>query len=184
MNRLGCFGLVPLMIAGLLAGGCANSGFKLNDAAISGNPDAMWEEGQRAVMTGESLVDKGEKRLADGRKQVRDGEAKIATGNKRVLQAKEDYIAATIAAGAATTPKQVEEESKRLRAIGKRWEVAIDEIRDGNRLVERGNKSIDQAHSEIREGRGLMAQGSTLMRNSQRSRLGEEMLPIPATDTL
>lgn len=174
---------IVIAAASLLAAACANSGFQLSDAALSGNPSAMWEEGQRAVTTGEGLVTKGENRLEDGRRQVRDGETKIATGNQQVLQAKEDYIAAATTSGGATTPRQVEDESKRLRAIGKRWEDAIDEIRDGNRLVDRGNKNIDQAQGEIREGRTLMEQGSTLMRNSQRARLGEELLPEPTTET-
>jgi hypothetical protein len=84
--------------------------------------------------------------------------------------------------GVLPRPKDVDAEAKRLRAIGKRWEGAIEEIKDGNTLVYKGNKSIDLRQSEIREGRALMESGSTLMRNSQRIRLGDEMLPLPTTD--
>lgn len=172
-----------IALAALLLTACASEDFRLTDAAISGNPDAMWEDGQRAVIAGEGLVDRGEKRLAAGREQVREGEARIADGNKRVLQAKQDYIAAVARTGDASTPQQVQNESKQLQAIGKRWEGAISDIRDGNKLVDRGNKSIDQGQSEIREGRMLMEQGSTLMRNSQRTRRGEKLLPEPGSGT-
>lgn len=61
-----------VVTAVLLIGGCATgSKVRLSDAALSGDPSAMWEEGQKFVATGEDLVAKGEKGLKDGRKDVR-----------------------------------------------------------------------------------------------------------------
>ncbi len=162
---------------GMLAGCGGGAGLKLSDAALSGDPEAMWVEGQKTVASGEALVNKGEAQLAEGRQQVREGEAAIRAGNQRVLQARRDYQAAVAAAGGSATPADVAAEAMQLKNIGKRWEDAIDDIKDGNKLVDKGNKNIDSGQSEVRAGRRLMESGSTLMRNSQRTRMGEPLLP-------
>ena len=162
-----------------LVAGCATSGAaKLSDAALSGDPDAMWTEGQDLARKGERKVEKGEKRMADGRRQVRDGEAKIRDGSERVAKSRRDYENAVASAGDAKTPKVVSDEAKRLKSIGKRWEDALDTIRAGNLLVENGNKNIETGRAEVREGRLMIESGSTLMRNSERTRRGDELLPI------
>lgn len=171
----------PYLIILLLISGCASqSNFRLSDAALAGDPSAMWKEGQKSVDTGEALVANGENRLTAGRKQVREGEAMIRSGNQDVLLARNEYQDAAAAGGASLTPKQVAAEAKGLQIIGDRWEDSIKKIRRGNELVDKGNRSIDKGQSEIREGRALMESGSDLMRNSQRSRLGQKMLPSRA----
>lgn len=48
-----------------LAGTCASgSGARPNDASVVANPRATWEDGLKAVETGEAMLTKGEKRLA------------------------------------------------------------------------------------------------------------------------
>lgn len=172
-----------LLLAAILVSACAGgSKVRLSDAALSGDPSAMWAEGQKSVQTGEDLVSKGEKRLAEGRKQIRDGEVSIDAGNRQVRQERQNYQNAVLAGGRSSTPTEVDAEAKRLRAIGNRWEDAIDEIKKGNKLVDKGNKNIDRGQAEIREGRKLLEQGSTLMRNSQRARTGAKLLPVPEAD--
>ena len=172
--------MAVILISLPLVGGCTSgSKVRLSDSALAGEPSAMWEEGKKSVESGEALVSKGEKRLNTGRKQVRDGEAMIGKGHQSVLIARQEYQDASSAAGTSLTPKAVTAEAKHLKAIGKRWGNSIDQIRRGNELVEKGNKHIDKGQSEVREGRALMESGSTLMRNSQRSRLGEKLLPVP-----
>ena len=178
-NRTTKLMALVLMALPLISGCTSGSKVRLSDSALAGEPSAMWEEGKKSVETGEALVSKGEKRLNTGRKQVRDGEALIGKGHQSVLIARQEYQDASSAAGTSLTPKAVTAEAKHLKAIGKRWENSIDEIRTGNKLVEKGNKHIDKGQSEVREGRALMESGSTLMRNSQRSRLGEDLLPVP-----
>lgn len=170
--------LIP-MLALITACSSSNS-WQPSDAALAGDPDAMWEDGQVAVQAGEELVSRGESRLADGRSEVREGEALINGGNTVVLQSRQDYQNAARVSGVAVTPAQVEDEAQRLRTIGRRWEDGIADIRRGNRLVDSGNENINQGQSEIQEGRVLIESGSTLMRNSQRIRLGDELLPSPA----
>ena len=162
-----------------LVGGCeTTNATKLSDAALSGDPDAMWSEGQELARKGERKINKGEERMADGRRQVRDGEAKIRDGNERVTKSRRDYESAVASAGGAKTPRVVTDEAKRLKAIGKRWEDALDTIRAGNLLVENGNKNIETGRAEVREGRLMIESGSMLMRNSERTRRGDELLPI------
>ncbi len=171
--------------AALMIAGCASSGgVEVSDEALSGNPVAMWDDGQKTVKKGEALVKKGESRLEDGREQIRDGEAMISKGNDKVRDSRQDYQAKARSGGASSTPKEVAAEAKRLKAIGAIWEDGIEEIRDGNKLVEKGNKALEKGQSEIRQGRSLIESGSTLMRNSQRIRLGEDLLPAAIEDTL
>ncbi|MBT8102458.1 MAG: hypothetical protein KJO95_05775 [Gammaproteobacteria bacterium] len=171
------FSTLALLLA--LASGCAASpATKLSDAALSGDPDAMWAEGQELARKGERLVKKGEQRMENARSQIRDGESKIRKGNELVAKSRLDYENAVASAGDARTPKVVEDEAKRLKTIGKRWEKALDMIRAGNELVEKGNKNIETGRSEVREGRFLIEKGSMMMRNSERSRRGDELLPI------
>lgn len=174
-----CKALTTALLLSLFVAGCSTTGDGLSDAALSGDPDAMATDGLRMNTEGSSLVQRGEKRLADGRKQVRDGEEMIQEGSDLVSKTRAEYRNAANAGGTASTPKAVEEEAQRLKKIGSRWEDAIDTIRDGNKLVDKGNKNIDRGQSEIREGRMLMERGSTLVRNSERARLGEELLPLP-----
>ena len=178
--RVGSFAYIAGTLLCLFAvTGCAATGAsKLDDNALSGDPDLMWAEGQERSKKGERLLKKGEERMADARAQVRKGEAKIREGGEGVLKSRREYEIASRKTGGATTPNIVADEAKRLKVIGKRWEDALDTIKAGNKLVEKGNKNINTAHSEIREGRVLIESGSVLMRNSERTRRGDELLPI------
>ncbi|MGB5331989.1 MAG: hypothetical protein WBM80_02435 [Woeseiaceae bacterium] len=172
-------GIAATTFFAALVAGCATAGTStLSDAALSGDPDAMWTEGQDLARKGEHKIKKGEQRMVDGRRQIRDGEARICDGSERVAQSRRDYESAVTSAGDAKTPKVVSDEAKRLKAIGKRWEDALDTIRAGNLLVENGNKNIETGRAEVREGRLMIESGSILMRNSERTRRGDELLPI------
>lgn len=176
--------MLGMTIVLILVSGCAadfgRSG--ISNAALVGNTEAMWRDGQQAVERGEALISKGEKRLAQGRKKIRDGEAMISQGNGKVTQSRQDYQAAAAVAGASSNPDEIDYEAKRLRAIGDRWQDGVEEIKKGNQLVVKGNKDISTAQAEIREGRALIESGSTLMRNAQRARLGDKPLP-PVSQT-
>lgn len=167
-----------LMLSLLLAG-CATPGTPtLNDAALSGDPDAMWAEGQDLARNGERMIRRGEQRMADGRRQIREGEARIRDGSARVENSRREYENAVAGAGDTTTSTVAADEAKRLKAIGRRWEEALDTIRAGNLLVEKGNKDIEAGRAEVRDGRLMIESGSILMRNSERTRRGDELLPI------
>ena len=177
-TRAYAYAAAAMMVLWFVAGCATVNATKLSDAALSGDPDAMWSEGQETARKGERKIKKGEERMADGRRQIRDGEAKIREGSERVAKSRRDYENAVASAGDARTPNVVTDEAKRLKAIGKRWEDALDTIRAGNLLVENGNKSIETGRAEVREGRLMIESGSILMRNSERTRRGDELLPI------
>ena len=166
--------LIAIMIFGVV-GGCAGTSTTESDAApMVSNRSAMWEDGAKAVDTGEAMVTKREKRLEPGRQQVRDGEARIRSGNERSEKARQEYEDA-----ASNESASEQEQANALREIGLRWKKAIQEIKEGNKLVAKGKANIDRGESEIREGRSLMETGSILMRNAHRSRLGLSLLPLP-----
>lgn len=161
-----------------LASACANgTRSAVDDAPVVANASVMWEDGLKAADTGEAMLTRGEKRLVLGRQQVREGEEEIRAGSERVAQAKLEYEQ-LVAGGSTATDNKAQAEA--LRAIGMRWEAAIKEIREGNKLVAKGNANIDRGESEIRDGRLLMEKGSIMMRNAHRSRLGKKLLALPA----
>lgn len=179
-NRIYPLGL--LLIGLTLMAGCASTG--PSDAALSGDPVAMWEDGKLAVDRGEKLVKNAEQDLEEGRKLVREGESRIDRGNIDTLRARQEYQSAARASGSSLSPKELEKEIKRFKKIGNQWEDAIGEIKAGNKLVAKGNRLINSAQDSIREGRALMESGSTMMRNSQRIRMGSDILLQPdATQT-
>jgi len=167
-----------ILVLALVAGCATSTTTTLSDAALSGDPDAMWAEGKDLARKGERLIRTGNDRIADARAQIRKGEDKIRDGSERLSKSRSDYESAVASAGDAKTPNVVTDEAKRLKAIGKRWEDALETIRAGNLLVENGNKNIDTGRAEIREGRTLTESGSILMRNSERSRRGDDLLPM------
>ncbi len=171
--------LVRFSLIAIILATTACAATDASDAALSGDPQAMWAEGQKTVVKGEQMVTKGDKQLAEGRNKVREGENMIDSGNERMLQARQDYQSAARAVGASTTPGQVSTEAKKLKEIGSRWEDAIDNVKTGNKLVTKGNKMINDGQAQISEGRRMIEYGSTMMRNSQRSQLGEELLKAP-----
>ncbi len=168
-----------LILVAAIVSGCASSRPNLSDAALSGDPVSMERDGARLNNQGAKLVKDAEQELIEGRKQLRDGEAMVQAGSTRVTNARFEYKDLANASGGASTPTAVADEAKKLRAIGRRWEDAIDTIRDGNQLVNKGNKTIAEAQEEIRRGRQMMEQGSTLVRNSARIRNNEALLPVP-----
>lgn len=172
--------LLPILLA---LSGCISTGDGLSDEALSGDPDAMWSDGQKLSIKGEGIVERGERRLEEGRKQIREGEAMVQRGSDLVSSVRFEYQNAAKNTGTATTPKAVAAEAKSLKAIGSRWEDAIDMIREGNKLVDKGNKTLDEAQAQIREGRSMVERGSMLMRNSERLKLGEDLLDPVATTT-
>lgn len=160
-----------------LVAACASIGSDSgpSDAALSGDSNAMWVDGQKMAKQGEELTAEGEDQLSEGRGQLRDGEKLIREGNIGVSKARVDYQNVARATGEAATPAIVHEEAKQLKIVGKRWQDAIDKIRDGSKLVKKGNKNIDRGQADIRKGRMLLDSASDMMRNSKRAQLGETM---------
>jgi len=179
-NTVKMFGL--LWVTTMLLFGCASTGDGISDAALSGDPEAMSRDGVKLNSRGAELVKDAESQLVDGRKQVRNGEAMIQNGSQLVANARSEYRDVTVTSGNASTPIAVSSEAKKLTDIGDRWEESIDMIREGNKLVEKGNKNISEAQSNIREGRRMMERGSALVRNSERARLGQALLPVPESN--
>lgn len=170
---------ILLLLSATFIGGCASKGLSVSDAALSGDPTAMARDGATLNTRGAKLIKDAEKRLIEGRKQLRDGEAMVQSGSTRVTNSRFEYKDLANASGNATSPGAVAEEAKKLRTVGNRWEDAIESIRDGNKLVDKGNKTIAGAQEDIRKGRQMMEQGSTLVRNSARIGYNQALLPMP-----
>ena len=160
-----------------MGAGCVTSTeTTLSDAALAGDPDAMWTQGQDLARNGERLIKRGETRMVEARRQIRDGEAKIRAGSEQLLRCRVDYE--NVVNGTEATPTSRADEARQLKAIGRRWEAALDTIREGNLLVEKGNKNIETGRVEVRDGRTMTETGSILMRNAERSRRGDALLPM------
>ncbi len=168
---------LAILVAGL-ASACAARPVPGEPPPVS-SPRVMWEDGLRAVETGEATLTRGEQRLALGRQQIRDGEAKVREGSQRAAEARAEYeqLAATVDGLSAADRKA---RTEALRETGSRWQAALDVIKEGNRLIAKGNANVDRGEAEVRDGRRMMETGSVLMRNSHRSRSGQPLLPLPS----
>ncbi len=171
--------IATLLICVSAAAGCVMPGeTMLNDAALPGDADTMWTEGQDMTRNGERLINRGEARMIKARQQIRDGETKIRTGSEQVMKCRVEYENVVNGTRERNISKDKADEAKQLKAIGKRWELALDTIRDGSLLVEKGNNGIETGRGEVREGHAMIETGSLLMRNSERSRRGDDLLPM------
>lgn len=171
---------ISALLAISLISACASgTGPGSNQPPAVTNARVMWEDGLKAIETGEAMITRGEQRLALGRQQIRDGEAKIRDGNERAARAKSEYAQLATAIDSLPAAER-KARSEVLRETGSRWQAAIDDVKAGNRIVATGNTNISRGETEIREGQKLMETGSVLMRNSSRSRQGQELLPLPS----
>ncbi len=174
--------VVSILFTVLFLTGCASlGGADVSDAAVSGDPVAMAKEGAELNSRGAKMVKDGEALLIKGRKRVRDGEAMVSNGSTLVTNARFGYRDLARTMGDATNPKTVSSEAKKLKNAGKRWEDAIDTIKDGNKLIDKGNDDISDAQKAIRKGRQLMERGSVMVRNSERLRMEESLLSVPGS---
>ena len=103
----------------------------------------------------------------------------VRTGSDKAASARTSYRDLAQSVGTATDPDRVAKEAKRLKAAGKSWRAAIAEVEDGNKLIKKGNKLIENAQNDIRTGRLMMERGSVLVRNSARTKIDSELLPVP-----
>ena len=114
---------------------------------------------------GEGLVRQAETTLKRGQDDVKRGEALVAGGRKAATKQRQEYLDALAKSGSADDPQSLEIEIQRLRGIGRLWQRAIQDIKEGNRLIDKGNKTIATARNDIRLGRELMERGSELAIN-------------------
>lgn len=135
INRILSNLLITLLLVAWTAG-CSSLGVPpVSDASLSGNPDSMWDDGQKSVKDGEALIAKGEERVEEGRKLIRESQPRINEANDDVQKARRDYQDAVRKTGGSTTPKEVAKESARLKKIGNQWEDAISAIRKANKKI-------------------------------------------------
>lgn len=117
INRILSNLLITLLLVAWTAG-CSSLGVPpVSDASLSGNPDSMWDDGQKSVKDGEALIAKGEERVEEGRKLIRESQPRINEANDDVQKARRDYQDAVRKTGGSTTPKEVAKESARLKKI-------------------------------------------------------------------
>lgn len=126
-----------------------------------------WADGKKKSLEGEKIVNSAESDLEKGRKLVREGEDLVTNGSERVTRARDEYQTMARKMGNSSKPDQVTFESQQLKRVAQRWEDAIDDIKKGNTMVKKGNKTIADSQTKIVKGRTLMDTGSQLMMESQ-----------------
>lgn len=174
-----CF-IPPILAALMLLSTTVLASTRASEAALSGNPLVMFDEGRRILLKGEKRVAKAEKQLREGREMLREGEELIEKGDANVLRSRDSYAAHSRSRGLAVEPDAVEKESKRLKEISEDWEDALRDIRKGRKLEKKGQKKISSAQDDLREANALVDRGNTLIRNSELALQGEQVVdPTP-----
>jgi hypothetical protein len=127
----------------------------------------QWEQGQKDVKNGNSL-------LVDGRNLIGKGNTKIREGEKLIIVAKEaaqqhrvafQLMASTLngAQNGARALVLVE----RLDDIADLWEDADDMYADGKELIEDGNTNLAEGQSSIEQGQNMLTNGRTRMQQAE-----------------
>jgi hypothetical protein len=167
----------PVLALVCLTIGCSGSrDWQASEAALAGDPVALWQDGQEAIGRGEAQVDRGEERIQDGQRIVRDGESLVSEGNDLVTRSRENYRLASRTSGSALTPDQLEDEADRLRDIARVWENGLDLIDRGNRRINDGNERVAEGRAIVLQGQTLIDSGRNLMLNSEQIRREQEIL--------
>lgn len=165
--------LVLAFVSAVVLLGCSSTP---NMESYANDPDRMWEEGKKLSEKGEKLLTKGEKDLEKARAMLREGEGLIQSGTEKIISSKQAYQLAVLQLGASTSPKEIAFEATTLSSIGERWEDAIDDVKNGDSLIEKSKDRQKDALERIKEGQRLIEQGSTFIRNSQRIKLNAPLI--------
>ncbi|MCP5345898.1 MAG: hypothetical protein R3F41_02180 [Gammaproteobacteria bacterium] len=166
--------ILSMLILVCLTTACSSSArFQVSQAALAGDPVAMWQDGQEAVRLGESQVTRGEERIQDGERLIDDGETLVGNGNNLINVSRENYRLAVRDFGSADSPEELRTEVGELRDILRVWEEGLDLIARGNRRIEDGNEQIEEGRSVVFEGRNLIATGRNMMQSSEQMRQDE-----------
>ncbi|MEZ5490653.1 MAG: hypothetical protein R3F50_10085 [Gammaproteobacteria bacterium] len=165
--------LSVLLLTGLTA--CATSPqFQASQAALAGDPVAMWQDGQEAVSLGEAQVARGEERVLRGQSIISDGETMVGNGTNLVNVSQDNYLLTVRDLGEAESPEELREEINKLREILNVWEEGEDLISQGNRRIADGNERIEEGRSIVFEGQNLVATGRNMIQSSEQLRRDQE----------
>tara|TARA_R110002073_G_scaffold270138_1_gene433442 strand:- start:310 stop:846 length:537 start_codon:yes stop_codon:yes gene_type:complete len=153
------------MLSGNAAQSAQSSAAKqLSPAEIEEN----LEQAESLIKKGEKLLRGAQDDLEDAHDRIRKGESLIAKGNETVRDSRNQYRALANDTGRATDPDEVADEAKQFDKLADRWEDALDDIDDGEKLIKKGNKAANKAESRINEGRSLVASGKKLRSDTER----------------
>lgn len=176
MNRTN-LRILPAALLLTLTTACSTSPqFQASEAALAGDPVAMWQEGQQAVTLGEAEVARGEERVQSGERIVEEGEKLVNDGTNLVNVSGDNYRRAVRDMGEAESAEQLRQEINKLRDIMNAWQEGHNLISRGTRRIEDGNERVEEGRRIMFDGQNLMATGRTMMQSSEQLRQTQEAL--------
>lgn len=138
---------------------------RLSAATIEKN----MEQAESLIRKGEKLIRGAEEDLEDAHDKISKGESLVAKGKETARDSRNQYRVLANDAGQARNPDEVFAEAKKFDKLADRWEDALDDVEDGEKLIKKGNKESQKAESRINEGRSLVASGKKLRSDTERS---------------
>ena len=102
--------LTTILLMCLTTACTSSNQFQVSQAALAGDPVAMWQDGQQAVRLGEAQVTRGEERIQNGERIIGDGETMVRDGTDLITVSRENYRLAARSFGRADSPDALREE--------------------------------------------------------------------------
>ncbi|MBT8147030.1 MAG: hypothetical protein KJN90_09260 [Gammaproteobacteria bacterium] len=167
MNNIINLKVTSLLVICLTTACTGSRDWQASEAAMAGDPVAMWQDGQEAIRLGETQVSRGDERIQDGQREIREGESMVSEGNTLITRSREQYRVAARTSGGALTPEQLEDEAERLRRIASSWEEGLALINRGNRRINDGRERVTEGEAIVLRGQTLIESGRNLMQNSE-----------------
>jgi hypothetical protein len=131
-------------------------------APASVTNEKLWSDGAKRVSKGEDMIKDADKdtRKAEGKK--RKGEDKIASGKARTQAAQDAYKSTLTGLTPPSDPKAAFGQADALHGAAKRWEKALDEIKDGEKDVREAADATVKASRQKTDGAAMISEGKAL----------------------
>jgi hypothetical protein len=143
-------------------------------AVIASGKAKLWADGDKRASKGQKRITEAadDTRKAEARK--RKGEDRIAEGNAKVTTAQEAYKRYLAGLTAAADPKSAFAQADGLRDTAKRWEDALNQVRDGEKDIRKATDDLASAVRSKAEGEAMLAEGNALKAQAG----GVPLLPV------
>lgn len=127
----------------------------------------QWEQGQKDVKKGETLLADGRKAISKGNAQIREGEKLITLARTNAQKQREAFQAMASSLTGAQNGKRAADLVERLDDIADAWEDADEMYVDAKDLIEDGNTNVAEGQSETEQGQALITSGKTRMQQAE-----------------
>lgn len=139
-------------------------------AGHAGDPEALsalWIDGRRQELNGQSQVEDGTKLIRKAEKDERKASAKLAKMTAISEEQRAAYVRLVNGFGGASTPAAVETEIKALKKAADDWKDAYERVVKADAAMKDAQLAIANGQSATRTGNELIAAGREKMQRAE-----------------